>query len=149
MKKKAKVNSKVASYVTTGRRKSSSARIILKPGSGNIQVNGKALDDYFGRATSRMLVKQPLVLLKLENKFDIYVVVTGGGNSGQAGAIRHGISRALLAYDTDVSDGSTENALGMKSTLRKAGYITRDSRRVERKKVAHKKARKSEQYSKR
>lgn len=134
-------------YQSTGRRKSSVARVILsKPGTGHISINDKLLDDYFGRATSRMIVCQPLKLVDMENSFDVRVNVDGGGNSGQAGAIRHGITRALLAYD---EEGEVGGALGLRKILRQAGYVTRDAREVERKKVAHKKARKKEQYSKR
>lgn len=122
----------------TGRRKSSSARVYLTPGSGNITVNDHPLDVYFGRKTSRMIVRQPLQVANAESKFDINVYVAGGGNSGQAGAIRHGITRALLEYDET-----------LRSSLRKAGFVTRDSREVERKKVGLKKARRRPQFSKR
>jgi len=125
-------------YYSTGRRKSSSARVFLRPGSGNITVNKRALDIYFGRQTARMIVRQPLEVVDLENKFDIIVTVDGGGNSGQAGAIRHGITRALIEYDE-----------GLRGTLRRAGLVTRDARVVERKKVGLHKARKRPQYSKR
>ena len=106
----------------TGRRKSSVARVFLKKGSGNIVVNGKAIEQYFGRQTSIMIVKQPLVLTGNESAFDIQVNVNGGGESGQAGAVRHGITRALIDYDA-----------GLKSELSRAGYVTRDAREVERK----------------
>ncbi len=122
----------------TGRRKTSAARVFLKPGSGNITINGRTLDTYFGRETARMMVRQPLELVQAGDKFDIYVTVAGGGNSGQAGAIRHGITRALMEYDET-----------LRSTLRKAGFVTRDAREVERKKVGLRKARKRPQYSKR
>jgi len=122
----------------TGRRKTSTARVFLRPGSGQISINGKALDDYFGRQTSRMVVRQPLQLVEMAEKFDIVITVEGGGASGQAGAIRHGITRALLEYD--------ENLRG---DLRRAGYVTRDAREVERKKVGLRKARKRPQFSKR
>ena len=122
----------------TGRRKTSTARVFLKPGSGNISINGRTLDVYFGRETARMMVRQPLELVQAGDKFDIYVTVVGGGNSGQAGAIRHGITRALMEYDET-----------LRSTLRKAGFVTRDAREVERKKVGLRKARKRPQYSKR
>ncbi len=125
-------------YIGTGRRKSSTARVYLKPGSGSITVNKKLLDDYFGRETSRMVVRQPLETAELLNRFDIRVNVSGGGNSGQAGAIRHGITRALIEYDD-----------ALRSPLRKAGFVTRDAREVERKKVGLHKARKRPQYSKR
>ncbi|MBI5448043.1 MAG: 30S ribosomal protein S9 [Gammaproteobacteria bacterium] len=140
----------LAPHRATGRRKTSTARVILKPGTGLITINGnKTLDEYFGRETSRMLVKQPLVAVGLEHKFDIKVTVQGGGNSGQAGAIRHAISRALIVYDEDTTDGGEGGALGIRKVLRVAGYVTRDARIVERKKVGLKKARKREQYSKR
>jgi small subunit ribosomal protein S9 len=122
----------------TGRRKSSAARVFLKPGKGAIIVNGKPLDEFFGRQTSRMIVRQPLELTKMSDKFDVNVTVEGGGMTGQAGAIRLGIARALVEYD--------EN---MKSPLRKAGFMTRDAREVERKKVGLHKARRATQYSKR
>jgi small subunit ribosomal protein S9 len=125
-------------YYGTGRRKTSSARVFLRPGSGNIVVNDQPLDKYFGRETARMVVRQPLQTTELTDKFDIHVSVSGGGASGQAGAIRHGITRALLEYDDQ-----------LRGSLRKAGYVTRDAREVERKKAGFKKARKSEQYSKR
>ena len=122
----------------TGRRKTSTARVFLRPGSGQITINGKALDDYFGRQTSRMVVRQPLQLVEMAEKFDIVITVEGGGAAGQAGAIRHGITRALVEYD--------EN---LKGDLRRAGYVTRDAREVERKKVGLRKARKRPQFSKR
>ena len=122
----------------TGRRKTSTARVFLRPGSGQITINGKALDDYFGRQTSRMVVRQPLQLVEMAEKFDIVITVEGGGASGQAGAIRHGITRALVEYD--------EN---LKGDLRRAGYVTRDAREVERNKVGLRKARKRPQFSKR
>jgi len=122
----------------TGRRKTSTARVFLRPGKGQITVNGKALDEYFGRQTSRMVVRQPLQLVDMEGKFDVVVTVLGGGASGQAGAIRHGITRALLEYDE-----------ALKGDLRRAGYVTRDAREVERKKVGLRKARKRPQFSKR
>ena len=122
----------------TGRRKTSTARVFLRQGSGQITINGKALDEYFGRQTSRMVVRQPLELVDMVEKFDIMITVDGGGASGQAGAIRHGITRALIEYD--------EN---LKADLRRAGYVTRDAREVERKKVGLRKARKRPQYSKR
>lgn len=122
----------------TGRRKTSTARVYLKPGKGEIMINSKSLDEYFGRETARMIVRQPFVAVDMENKFDVMVNVAGGGPSGQAGAIRHGITRALMAYDES-----------LRPTLRKAGYVTRDSRAVERKKYGLHKARKRPQYSKR
>lgn len=126
------------SYYGTGRRKTSTARVSLKPGKGDIVVNSKTLDEYFGRETSRMIVRQPFAAIDMENKFDVTVNVGGGGPSGQAGAIRHGITRALLKYDE-----------AMRKTLRKAGFVTRDARAVERKKYGLHKARKRPQYSKR
>ena len=122
----------------TGRRKTSTARVFLRQGSGQITINGKALDEYFGRQTSRMVVRQPLELVDMVENFDVVITVDGGGASGQAGAIRHGITRALIEYD--------EN---LKADLRRAGYVTRDAREVERKKVGLRKARKRPQYSKR
>ncbi|MDR9432702.1 MAG: 30S ribosomal protein S9 [Spiribacter sp.] len=128
----------VEQYYGTGRRKTSAARVNMRPGNGNIVVNGKPLDEYFGRETARMVVRQPLELTETSNKLDIQVSVFGGGSSGQAGAIRHGITRALIAYDED-----------MKTSLRKAGYVTRDARMVERKKIGLHKARRATQFSKR
>ena len=122
----------------TGRRKNSTARVYLRAGKGEISVNNQPLDEYFGRQTSRMVVRQPLQLTDTENKFDIKVFVSGGGNSGQAGAIRHGITRALMEFDET-----------LRASLRRAGYVTRDAREVERKKVGLHKARRRPQYSKR
>ena len=122
----------------TGRRKTSTARVFLRPGSGNIVINDKTLDEYFGRPTARMVVRQPLELTEMADKFDVSVTVKGGGIGGQAGAIRHGITRALMEYDE-----------ALRSPLRKAGWVTRDAREVERKKVGLRKARKRPQYSKR
>ncbi|PJE78533.1 30S ribosomal protein S9 [invertebrate metagenome] len=122
----------------TGRRKSSTARVFLRAGTGNITINGRTLEDYFGRETARMIVRQPLELTETTEKFDLKITVAGGGGSGQAGAIRHGIARALVDY----------NEL-FRSPLRKAGYVTRDARAVERKKVGLRKARKRPQFSKR
>lgn len=136
-------------YYGTGRRKSSTARVYLTPGKGDIRINARTLEEYFGRETARMIVKQPLEALGLQEQFDISVVVDGGGISGQAGAIRHGITRALMAYDEagDAEKGLQENSF--RRVLRKKGYVTRDPRRVERKKVGLHKARKATQYSKR
>ncbi len=128
----------ITQHYGTGRRKSSTARVFLRPGTGNITINGRSLDVYFGRETSRMVVRQPLELTELTEKFDAYITVTGGGNTGQAGAIRHGITRALMQYDET-----------LRPELRKAGYVTRDARAVERKKVGLHKARKKPQFSKR
>jgi small subunit ribosomal protein S9 len=122
----------------TGRRKSSTARVFLTQGTGEITVNRRPLDKYFGRETARMIVRQPLDVADLSSKVNIRVTVLGGGSSGQAGAIRHGITRALLQYDET-----------LRGPLRKAGFVTRDSREVERKKVGLRKARKRPQYSKR
>jgi small subunit ribosomal protein S9 len=121
----------------TGRRKTATARVFIKPGSGQITVNKKSLDDYFGRPTSRMIVRQALEATDATDRFDINVTVAGGGPNGQAGAIRHGLSRALVQYDEM-----------MRAPLRAAGYMTRDARKVERKKIGLHKARKSPQYSK-
>ncbi len=125
-------------YYGTGRRKSSTARVFMRPGSGTITVNAAPLDDYFGRETGRMVVRQPLALVEMLEKFDIQVTVRGGGDTGQAGAIRHGITRALMAYDET-----------LRPTLRTAGFVTRDARKVERKKVGLRKARRATQFSKR
>ena len=122
----------------TGRRKTATARVYLKPGSGLITVNDRSLDQFFGRETGRMIVRQPLEAVKLVNKFDIAVTVGGGGITGQAGAIRHGITRALIEYDES-----------LRKPLRDAGFVTRDAREVERKKVGRRKARRGTQYSKR
>ena len=129
----------MAQYYGTGRRKSSKARVFLNPiGSGQILVNNRPLDEYFGRETARMIVRQPLDLLDVNGKFDLKVSVRGGGSFGQAGAIRHGITRALMNYDES-----------LRSPLRQAGFVSRDSRVVERKKVGLRKARKRPQFSKR
>ena len=122
----------------TGRRKTSAARVFIRPGSGEIVVNGRPLDAFFGRETARMIVRQPLTVAEAEGKFDVQVTVSGGGITGQAGAIRHGITRALMAYDES-----------LRKALRKAGFVTRDAREVERKKVGLRKARRRPQYSKR
>lgn len=122
----------------TGRRKNSTARVFMRAGTGKISINGRTLQEYFGRETSRMVVMQPLELVEMTEKFDLHITVKGGGDSGQAGAIRHGITRALMNYDE-----------ALRSSLRKAGYVTRDARMVERKKVGLHKARKRPQYSKR
>jgi small subunit ribosomal protein S9 len=125
-------------YYSTGRRKTSTARIYIRPGAGKITINKRTIEQYFGRETARMVVRQPLENCGMLEKFDVDVTVHGGGNSGQAGAIRHGITRALIRYDES-----------LRSTMRKAGFVTRDSREVERKKVGLHKARKRPQYSKR
>lgn len=135
-------------YYGTGRRKTSIARVFLRRGSGNIVVNHQPLEEYFGRETSRMVVKQPLVLTDMLSKFDVNATVTGGGGNGQAGAIRLGIARALDSYDKQTSaDESASSAIH--KALRTAGFLTRDSRVVERKKVGRHKARRGTQYSKR
>ena len=128
----------VQSHYGTGRRKSSAARVFIKPGSGEIVVNGRPLDTFFGRETARMIVRQPFTVAQAEGKFDVHVTVSGGGTTGQAGAIRHGITRALMAYDES-----------LRKVLRKAGFVTRDAREVERKKVGLHKARRRKQFSKR
>jgi small subunit ribosomal protein S9 len=125
-------------YYGTGRRKSSAARVFLRPGSGSIVVNSKPLDQFFGRETARMIVRQPLELTQNVDKFDAYVTVEGGGITGQAGAIRLGIARALVEYSAE-----------LKTDLRRAGFMTRDAREVERKKVGLHKARRATQFSKR
>lgn len=122
----------------TGRRKTATARVFLRPGTGNISINSRSIENFFGRETARMIVRQPLELTESTGKFDVYVTVQGGGISGQAGAIRHGITRALMDYDET-----------LRGELRKAGFVTRDAREVERKKVGLRKARKRPQYSKR
>jgi small subunit ribosomal protein S9 len=125
-------------YYGTGRRKTATARVFLTKGTGNITINKRTLDGFFGREVARMIVQQPLELVDLKNKFDVMVTVKGGGSFGQAGAIRHGITRALMEYDGE-----------LRPTLRKAGFVTRDARAVERKKVGLRKARKKPQFSKR
>ncbi len=125
-------------FYGTGRRKTSTARVYMKAGSGEIKVNNQSLDLFFGRQTARMIVRQPLELMNMTDKFDITVTVKGGGTTGQAGAIRHGLTRALMQYDESLRPG-----------LRKAGFVTRDAREVERKKVGLRKARRATQYSKR
>jgi len=125
-------------YYGTGRRKTSTARVFIKSGEGAITVNNRTLDQYFGREVARMIVRQPLEVADAQDKFDVNVTVAGGGSFGQAGAIRHGITRALMEYDET-----------LREPLRKAGYVTRDAREVERKKVGLRKARKKPQFSKR
>lgn len=126
------------SFYGTGRRKTSTARVFLTPGQGTITVNDRPLETFFGRKTAQMIVKQPLELMKLGDALDVTVTVKGGGTTGQAGAIRHGLTRALIQYDAT-----------FRPTLRKAGFVTRDAREVERKKVGYRKARRATQYSKR
>ena len=122
----------------TGRRKTATARVRIQPGSGNITVNSRDLDKFFGRKTARMIVRQPLDIVEMQDKFDVTVTVSGGGTTGQAGAIRHGLTRALIDHDES-----------LRPLLRRAGYVTRDAREVERKKVGLRKARRATQYSKR
>lgn len=125
-------------YYGTGRRKSSTARVFLTAGTGQIKINDRSIEEYFGRETARMVVRQPMERVEMTEKFDMNITVKGGGISGQAGAIRHGITRALMQYDEE-----------LRPTLRKAGYVTRDSREVERKKIGLHKARRATQFSKR
>lgn len=125
-------------YYGTGRRKTSTARVFISKGEGKISVNGRTLDDYFGREVAQMIVRQPLELVEMADQFDIKITVRGGGNAGQAGAIRHGLTRALINYDES-----------LRPALRQAGFVTRDAREVERKKVGLRKARKRPQFSKR
>lgn len=122
----------------TGRRKTSTARVFIRPGTGKITVNGRALDEFFGRKTARMIVRQPLEASQLQGRFDVDALVNGGGTTGQAGAIRHGLTRALMEHDET-----------LRRSLRAAGYVTRDAREVERKKVGLRKARRGTQFSKR
>ncbi|MBV8910889.1 MAG: 30S ribosomal protein S9 [Gammaproteobacteria bacterium] len=131
-------NSQNPDHYGTGRRKTATARVYLKPGSGRITVNERSLDEFFGRETGRMIVRQPLEAVKLLDRFDISVTVDGGGITGQAGAIRMGLTRALIEYDES-----------LRKPLRDAGFVTRDAREVERKKVGRRKARRGPQYSKR
>jgi small subunit ribosomal protein S9 len=125
-------------YYGTGRRKTSTARVHLKPGSGKITINARTIEQFFGRETGRMIVRQPLELVQMTDKFDVEAQVDGGGITGQAGAIRHGITRALMSYDET-----------LRKSLRVAGFVTRDAREVERKKVGRRKARRGTQFSKR
>jgi small subunit ribosomal protein S9 len=127
-----------STYYGTGRRKTSTARVYLSPGSGKITINERSIEEFFGRETGRMIVRQPLELVQMSNRFDVAVSVEGGGITGQAGAIRHGITRALMQYDET-----------LRSPLRTAGFVTRDAREVERKKVGRRKARRGTQFSKR
>lgn len=137
-------------YYATGRRKCSVARVFLRPGKGAMSVNNQTLEDYFGRETARMIIRQPLELTDLSSKFDIYITVKGGGISGQAGAIRLGISRALVNYDeVDLAPDEEPNPKSLRRVLRSKGLLTRDARCVERKKVGLHKARRATQFSKR
>lgn len=138
----------------TGRRKTSVARVFLRPGTGKVTVNGRELDDYFPRETARMIINQPLDVVEMKNRFDIYITVKGGGLSGQAGAVRLGIARALVEYDEEGqvggdSGGEGANDQSFRRILRKHQLLTRDARAVERKKIGRHKARKGTQYSKR
>ncbi len=128
----------MAQYYGTGRRKTSTARVFLRGGTGNIQINGRSIEEYFGREVARMIVRQPLELTQTNERFDAFVTVSGGGSFGQAGAIRHGLTRALMDYDES-----------LRPALRAEGYVTRDAREVERKKVGLRKARRRPQFSKR
>ncbi len=140
----------IEQYYGTGRRKSSSARVFLRKGKGEILVNNRKLEDYFGRETSCMIVRQALETVDLTSNFDIYATVKGGGISGQAGAVRLGIARALVVYDEkDMVEGAEPNPDSLRRKLRARGLLTRDSRKVERKKVGLHKARRATQYSKR
>ncbi len=125
-------------YYGTGRRKTSSARVFMRPGSGDITVNGRPVDEFFGRETARMIVRQPLEAAEVQSRFDFHITVEGGGGSGQAGAIRMGVARALVSYEEE-----------LRGVLRQGGYLTRDDRKVERKKIGLRKARRATQYSKR
>jgi small subunit ribosomal protein S9 len=154
----AKTSSAAKQHYGTGRRKTSTARVFLKSGSGKITINSLAVETYFGREAARMVVKQALEAVDMLNKFDLNIFVRGGGDMGQAGAIRHGITRALINYDEEHLNKAAANEAGafenvkdnsFRRILRKHGFVTRDSREVERKKVGHRKARKKEQYSKR
>ena len=127
-----------ATQYGTGRRKTAAARVYLKPGTGKIVINKRTIENFFGRETGRMIVRQPLELVQMQNRFDVTVSVAGGGITGQAGAIRHGITRALIEFDES-----------LRKPLRVAGFVTRDAREVERKKVGRRKARRGPQYSKR
>ncbi len=139
--------------LATGRRKTSSARVFLRPGKGVITINHKPIEQYFGRETARMIVRQPLETVDSTNKFDVFATVKGGGISGQAGAIRHGITRALIKHELEETGGEGESGEGGRGdwhdALRKAGFVTRDPRSVERKKIGRHKARKGTQFSKR
>jgi small subunit ribosomal protein S9 len=128
----------MAQYYGTGRRKTSTARVFLRNGTGNIQINGRSIEEYFGREVARMIVRQPLELTQTNDRFDAFVTVSGGGSFGQAGAIRHGLTRALMDYDES-----------LRPALRAEGFVTRDAREVERKKVGLRKARRRPQFSKR
>ncbi|MBN2690054.1 MAG: 30S ribosomal protein S9 [Gammaproteobacteria bacterium] len=129
---------KITQHYGTGRRKTSTARVFIRPGTGKININNLPLEEYFGRKTAHMIIRQPLITVDMLDKFDIHATVRGGGDSGQAGAIRHGLTRALIDFDSE-----------LKQVLRQEGFVTRDSRKVERKKTGLLKARKRTQYSKR
>lgn len=149
--KKTTVNNSIKQNIGTGRRKTSVARVFLRPGNGKIVVNNLPLDEYFGRETLRMIVRQPLKAVAMENTFDILATAKGGGSTGQAGALLLGIARALVAYDEEGKENvePAENSRSFRRILRSYGYLTRDSREVERKKVGLKKARRAPQFSKR
>ncbi len=161
VKKALKAVAKKEQYYGTGRRKTCTARVFLRPGTGKITINRNSLEEYFGRPTARMMVCQPLELLEVTDKFDVMITVKGGGVMGQAGAIRHGITRALMQYDegdmpakkvaneSEVIAEAESNVLTYRRRLRKAGFVTRDPRKVQRKKFGFRKARKRAQYSKR
>ena len=139
-------------FYGTGRRKTSTARVFLKPGKGNIVINDRTLEEYFNRETARVMVRKPFTDTEMLNRFDVHATVDGGGISGQAGAVRHGIARALLSYELDSSGATGEEGESrgpIRIALRKSGHLTRDAREVERKKVGRHKARKGTQYSKR
>jgi small subunit ribosomal protein S9 len=144
----------IEQYLATGRRKTSKARVFLRPGKGGMIINGRTIEEFFGRETARMIVMQPMIAVDAVNQFDAFITVKGGGLSGQAGAIRHGITRALIKFE-NTQAGDEEGGEGGEGggvwhrTLRKAGYVTRDPRMVERKKVGRHKARKGTQFSKR
>lgn len=151
----AKAKKKETVFYGTGKRKTSVARVFIRPGKGEFKINSKTVEDYFGLKTARVMVGTPLEAVDMQEKFDITVTVEGGGTMSQAGAIRHGITLALIQYDEQfleqavANDEDSANDNSFRKTLRKHGFVTRDSRKVERKKVGHRKARKKEQYSKR
>lgn len=156
MAKTASKTKKDKQYNGTGRRKEACARVFITKGTGTITVNKKPMEEYFSRKDARIIVKQPLEVVDMNDKFDIYVTVEGGGIKGQAEAVRHGLTRALISYDEEFADKAAQqdsevdiSQNSYRRKLRKHGFVTRDSRCVERKKVGHRKARKVEQYSKR
>lgn len=146
---RAKAKTETQNY-GTGRRKSATARVFIRKGKGDIIINKIPLEKYFSRETSRVMVRQPLVALDVTDKFDVFVTVRGGGSTGQAGAIRHGLARALVQYDeVDLPEGAELSESSFRKQLRPKGYLTRDARKVERKKVGLPKARRAKQFSKR